>query len=377
MTPFILHRRLWLTAALSMTLAVAPAVAQAPPVEQEPSVQTTVLPGTGRPSATPVAPLTPARRGDVTVNLQAVDVASAAKLVLTDILGVPYTLSPQAKGFVTLRTATPVRRADLLVMFEDSLRSANLGLNRLSNGVYAIEPLSDARSQAEVITEDQAGYGNETLTLQFVNADQMKRLFDPVIPGAITSADAASNSLIVSGTSRQRKAVRDLVAQFDVNWLRGMSFALYVPQRTDARLIAPELEKLINGPEAPTAGLVRLISMERLNGILAISAQPQYLEDVRRWVEVLVVRPVRDPDPRLWRRIAHGRRRPVGGLIRPVESRRRRPASGRPVYFCPVDFCPVRGPPRLGAAQSGGRFRSGHHHQRRPEQRRHRVQRPP
>ncbi|MDH4384502.1 MAG: type II secretion system secretin GspD [Caulobacter sp.] len=287
MTPFILHRRLWLTAALSMTLAVAPAVAQAPAVEQEPSVQTTVLPGTGRPSATPVAPLTPARRGDVTVNLQAVDVASAAKLVLTDILGVPYTLSPQAKGFVTLRTATPVRRADLLVMFEDSLRSANLGLNRRSNGVYAIEPLSDARSQAEVITEDQAGYGNETLTLQFVNADQMKRLFDPVIPGAITSADAASNSLIVSGTSRQRKAVRDLVAQFDVNWLRGMSFALYVPQRTDARLIAPELEKLINGPEAPTAGLVRLISMERLNGILAISAQPQYLEDVRRWVEVL------------------------------------------------------------------------------------------
>jgi general secretion pathway protein D len=291
MTPIIPHRRLWAALVLSLTLsgapAVAPAVAQSPPADGEPSVQTTVLPGTGRPPATPVAPLTPARRGDVTVNLQAVDVASAARLVLTDILGLSYTLSPQAKGFVTLRTVTPVRKADLLVMFEDALRSANLGLNRRTSGVYAIEPLSDSRSQAEVITEDQAGYGNETLTLQFVNADQMKRLFDPVIPGAITSADSASNSLVVSGTSRQRKAVRDLVAQFDVNWLRGMSFALYVPQRTDARLIAPELEKLINSPEAPTAGLVRLIAMERLNGILAISAQPQYLEDVRRWVEVL------------------------------------------------------------------------------------------
>src|SRR3546814_11825721 len=66
-----------------------------------------------------------------------------------------------------------------------------------------------------------------------------------------------------------------------------MSFALFVPQRTDSRLIVPELDKLLNGPGAPTAGLVRILSMERLNGILAISPQPDYLEDVRRWVEIL------------------------------------------------------------------------------------------
>jgi len=280
-----LHR-LGLALALSVPLGAAPVLAQAP-TPPDPAVQTTIVPGSGRPAPMASPPVVTNRRGDISLNLQGVDVASAAKLVMTDILGLTYTLSPQAKGFVTLRTATPVRKADLLVMFEDSLRAANLALTRRSSGVYGIEPLSDSRSQAEVITEDQAGFGNETLTLQFVNAEQMKRLFDPIIPGAITSADAGSNSLLVSGTSRQRKAVRDLVAQFDVNWLRGMSFALYVPQRTDARLIAPELEKLINSPEAPTAGLVRLISMERLNGILAISAQPQYLEDVRRWVEVL------------------------------------------------------------------------------------------
>jgi general secretion pathway protein D len=66
-----------------------------------------------------------------------------------------------------------------------------------------------------------------------------------------------------------------------------MSFALIVPQRTDSRLIVPELDKLLNGQGAPTSGQVRLISMERLNGILAISAQPQYLDDVRHWIEVL------------------------------------------------------------------------------------------
>ncbi|MBL7537719.1 type II secretion system protein GspD, partial [Escherichia coli] len=75
-------------------------------------------------------------------------------------------------------------------------------------------------------------------------------------------------------------SARDLIRQFDVNWLRNMSFALFVPERTDARLIVPELDKLINAADAPTRGLVRLITMERLNGILAVSTQRQYLDDV-------------------------------------------------------------------------------------------------
>jgi general secretion pathway protein D len=62
---------------------------------------------------------------------------------------------------------------------------------------------------------------------------------------------------------------------------------MFVPQRTDARLIVPELDKLLNAADAPTRGLVRLIAMEKLNGILAITGNQQYLEDVRRWVEIL------------------------------------------------------------------------------------------
>ncbi|MGL4542284.1 MAG: secretin N-terminal domain-containing protein, partial [Polymorphobacter sp.] len=100
-------------------------------------------------------------------------------------------------------------------------------------------------------------------------------------------ADPGQNSLLLSGTTGQRANARALLAQFDVNWLRNMSFALLVPQRTDARLIVPELDKLLNGADAPTRGLVRLLAMDRLNGILAITTQRQYLDDVRRWVEIL------------------------------------------------------------------------------------------
>ena len=148
-------------------------------------------------------------------------------------------------------------------------------------------PLNAARGEASVVGPADTGFGNETVVLKFANAEELKKLLDPIVPGAIAEADAARNVLIVSGTTTQRRSVRDLVRQFDVDWLRGMSFALLMPQRTDARLIAPELDKLLNGPGSQSAGLVRLITMEHLNGILAISAQPQYLDDVRRWVEVL------------------------------------------------------------------------------------------
>jgi general secretion pathway protein D len=43
----------------------------------------------------------------------------------------------------------------------------------------------------------------------------------------------------------------------------------------------------LNGEGAPSAGLVRLITMERINGVLAVASQPQYLQDVQRWIEVL------------------------------------------------------------------------------------------
>jgi general secretion pathway protein D len=138
-----------------------------------------------------------------------------------------------------------------------------------------------------VVAANDLGYGNETIALKFVNAEELRKLLDPLVPNAISVADPASNLLVVSGNSTQRRALRELVAQFDVDWLRGMSFGLFVPERTDARLIAPELEKLLNAPGSPSAGLVRLIAMDQLNGILAISPQPQYLDDVRRFVEIL------------------------------------------------------------------------------------------
>lgn len=251
-----------------------------------PRVRATILQGAPPTPPPTSAPVRVAEGGDISLNFPGVDVAAVGTAVLTDTLGLPFSPDPTVHAPVTVVTPKPIRRDAVLGFFEDALAQAKLALTKRDD-VYTILPAETARTQAPVVGAADAGYGNETVTLKFVNADQIKKVIDQVAPNAISATDPTHNTLVVSGSSAQRASLRDLVAQFDVDWLKGMSFGMYFPKRTDARLITPELEKLLNGQGAPTAGLVRLITMDRLNGILAISSQSKYLDDVARFAEVL------------------------------------------------------------------------------------------
>ncbi len=288
------------TAALIASCAPQPAHPPAPPeprmptftgeaepaaVVADPQVRATVVAGQPRAPVSPPVVVAP-KTGDITLNFPGSDVRVVAQAILGDQLHLPFVVAGGVTSPVTLVTSTPVPRTALFALFEDALRAGNLAVTQEA-GVFTVRQLDAAKVQGVLSAPGVSGFATETIPLQYVSADEIKKLLDPIVPGVITRTDPGSNTLVVAGTTGQRNSVRELLKQFDVNWLRNMSFALIVPQRTDSRLIVPELEKLINGEGAPTRGLVRLISMERLNGILAITAQRQYLDDVRRWIEIL------------------------------------------------------------------------------------------
>jgi len=255
----------------------------APPLDDR-QIRATIVAGTPRTAA--ARPSQAPRISDISLNFPAAAIQVVAQGVLGDILHLPFTVAPGVAGTVTLVTPTPVPRASVFALLEDALRAANLGITQ-QGGVFTVRALDQARAQGVIDGGGVAGFATESVALQFVNADEMRKLLDGILPGVVSRTDPGQNTLLLSGTTGQRTNARALLAQFDVNWLRNMSFALIVPQRTDARLIVPELDKLINSPDAPTRGLVRLIAMDQLNGILAITAQRQYLDDVRRWIEIL------------------------------------------------------------------------------------------
>ena len=258
----------------------SPLVQQA---QEAPALRSTILGGEAPVPMVPrVGQATP-RAGDIAFNFPSADVAVVAKSVLGDVLRKGYTIAPGITAPVSFVTPGRVARETVLGLFETALKNAGLALTPVGAG-YLIQPVSGAQAP---VAPDAIGFGSEFVTLEFINADELKKLLDSVLPGVVTATDPVRNVITIAGTTGQRQSARDLIKQFDVNWLRNMSFALLVPQRTDSRLIVPELEKLINAADSPTRGLVRLIQMERLNGILAISAQRQYLEDVRRWIDIL------------------------------------------------------------------------------------------
>jgi general secretion pathway protein D len=233
----------------------------------------------------PPAPMSP--NAQVNLNFPGVDVHEAAKAILGDILGLNYAVDPSVTGTVTVVTAHPVAKADVFPIMEDSLKAAGLGLVR-RGAVYTIVPMAEARRQPQLVTAGDPGFGTEEIGLKFVNATELKKLLDPLVPeNAISQADAGRNILMVTGSAGERRSIRELVNQFDVNWLHGMSFAMFVPHHTDSKQLMTELDQLLNSEGSPTAGLVRLIAVDRLNGILAISAQPAYLRQVRHWVDML------------------------------------------------------------------------------------------
>ncbi|EKU73399.1 MULTISPECIES: type II secretion system secretin GspD [Sphingomonadales] len=276
-----------------------------------PQVRSTIVDGEGPiPQQGSAAAPRPIRGGNVSLNLPQADVRAVASSV-QQVTGIPIEVDATVNGQVSLVTPGSVARSEIIGLFETALRSAQLALVPIGNG-FSVRTETAAKAP---VAPDAIGFGTEVITLQFINAEEVRKVIDSAIPGVVADIDPAGNRITIAGTTGQRSSARDMLKQFDVNWLRNMSFGLYVPERTDARLIVPELDKLINAENAPTRGLVRLITMERINGILAVSANGQYLEDVRRWVEILD-REGENAEKRIFvYRVLHGRARDLARTL--------------------------------------------------------------
>src|SRR5262245_51927814 len=101
------------------------------------------------------APLTPNRQttttggGGYDLNFENTPVASVAKIVLGDILGVGYTIDPRVQGTISLSSGRPVPKSDILFVLENALRLSNVVLVR-DNASYRLIPLGEATGSGNI-----------------------------------------------------------------------------------------------------------------------------------------------------------------------------------------------------------------------------------
>ncbi len=77
------------------------------------------------------------------LNFENVPVATLAKVILGDILGVGYTIDPRVQGTVSLASGRPVAKSDILLVLENALRLSNIALVPDVLG-YRLMPIGEA-----------------------------------------------------------------------------------------------------------------------------------------------------------------------------------------------------------------------------------------
>ena len=228
----------------------------------------------------------------VTLALSGASAAEAAKVILGDLLKVNYSVSEKVQAKITLNTPKPVSKETLLGIFEGVL-SANGAALIVENGLYKIVAAGEGGTSARVSGPGSeptaAGLSNEALPLRYIAAGEMERILKSVAPNArIARTDTFRNLLMLTGTPAELQQMRETVAVFDVDWMRGMSVAIHPVETPDPDAIAQELDTIFaNDRESPTKGIVRFVPNKRLKAVIVISSRPEYLNKAAGWIKRL------------------------------------------------------------------------------------------
>ncbi len=224
---------------------------------------------------------------DVTLDFAGVDVRDVARSVLGGLLHVSYVVDPALQATVTLQTGQPIPRARVLPVLADALQASGVALVQ-RDGVYQLVPIASAPREATLGGGAAAGYVTRAVTPQYVSATDLRHVLEPLLPpGTTAQADPSRNLLIVTGTDATVADLLRDVSTFDVDYLRGMSFALLPLKNAQARDVAREVTTLLGNGRGAIGGLVSVSAIDRLYAVLVTAMQPSYLTRVRAWVDRL------------------------------------------------------------------------------------------
>ena len=224
------------------------------------------------------------RPGTYSLNFDDADLGEVAKVILSDILGQNYVLSPKVAGKVTLNTTEPLTKEELLPTLEMVLAMNNAALVK-DGKIFHIEPKSEA-IYSSTLSGDSNGFQSRVIPIRNVAAQEIADILKPLVhEKTILNVDSTRNTLVASGTADELVRVMDMVSTFDIDVLRGRSFALFPLNHVEPDKIIDELETVFNTSSGKEdSEFFRFLAIERMNAVLAITHQASYLRDIENWI---------------------------------------------------------------------------------------------
>ena len=221
------------------------------------------------------------------LNFENAPVATVAKVILGDVLGVGYTIDPRVQGTITMASVRPIAKADALYVLENALRMSNVALVRDRGGGYRLLPANEAGpGGVDRTLSAEAGQGISVLPLRYVSAQTVFKLLDAFGVKATTMRpDTGRNTLIITGSGSDRGAAIDTILSFDADWMRGQSVGIFPVRNSSPEPVISEIEKIMDSGEGGLSqSMIKFQSIGRLNSILVVSQKPEYLKRAGVWI---------------------------------------------------------------------------------------------
>lgn len=252
----------------------------------------------------------------VSLRFEEAPVADVVHAILGDLLQADYSIVSPISGEITLHTHQPVPKAHMLGVLESLLQANGIVMVPDINGRYQVgspDVVRTAIPLTAMVGDLPVGVSTVVVPLRFIGATEMAEILGPVTAAEnILRVDTTRNLLLLGGTRTQIEGWVDLIATFDVDFLKGLSIGLFPLQYAPVREVEVALRTVFAGAgglggavsggfsaigsgeasgaaasegAGPLAGLVRVLPIERLNAILVVTPRAHYLEQARLWVE--------------------------------------------------------------------------------------------
>lgn len=232
------------------------------------------------------------KKGEITLNFEGDPLPMIVNLILGDILKENYVIAPGVSGSVTFATVKPINKDQVLPILEMLLSWNNAALVHIEDR-YHVMPRAQAIKGNLIPSfghmEQRNGYTVMVVPLKYIAPAEMEKVLAPYAKeGAVVKADNSRNLLFLSGTKRELSMYMNTINIFDVDWLKGMSTGIFTLERVESDTVVAEMEAIFGeGAENPLAGMFRFMPLERLNAIMVITPQEQYLHKAEEWIKRL------------------------------------------------------------------------------------------
>ncbi|WP_244919845.1 type II secretion system secretin GspD [Rhizobium grahamii] len=229
---------------------------------------------------------TPASGGEVNLNFQGAELREVVQAILGDTLGKTYTIDPKVSGSVTLSTARPVEKGELLSILETLLNMNGADLVKRGDAYQVVEAGSAVSGQTTV-RGGGPGFGISIIPVRYIGAQTLARLIDGfgARPGAIR-VETTRNLLVVAGSGPDRQAAIETAGAFDVDWMKDQAVAILPLHNARPEAVIPELERIF-AAKGSENGAIQFMPMPRLRAILAVSQSRTLAERAQTWVRRL------------------------------------------------------------------------------------------